>query len=799
MKRTCKILLAILLAAGLLCAFASVSAEAVPDGLYCIDGTWQLYTGGQFAGGFTGLYCDPALGWWLVGNGNVCNWYTGLWCDPVYGWWLIGNGTVCFDYNGVWDDPNFGPWIIEGGRPTAPASVSFPDGLHDDGNGWHLYLNGAVASGYTGLYGDANVGWWLVNGGTVDFGYTGLYCDANYGWWLVGGGAVCFDYNGLWGDPVYGWWLVNGGTVNSGYTGLYCDPNFGWWLIGGGAVCFDYNGVWNDPVFGSWVISGGQPVSPAGAFEDGLHDDGAGWHLYQGGTVASGYTGLYCDAAVGWWLVRNGAVDFGYEGLYDDAAVGCWLVRGGAIDFGYTGYWNEIGVGQFYVIGGCLSEGGVDMPEGTEDFGGQTLFIYDWWSSDDANHSGREADPDEITRKQYEHDDQVEAANNVKIVRTAMEGAEWGDMSRIVTEATETGTPGQLNMYIVDANFTGDLVSNGLLEPWDINLSGEQWLSSVSDLMTVGGKVYGVMAGVEEPREVIFFNKQVLADAGIDYNEIYQLAATGQWTWDKFEQYMQKTARDTDNDGVNDVWALTGNGDRLTRACVFSNNGSFFDTNEDGKMVITADSEETLKGIAQRQDWNRYMVDRDQVEASDNWNWFEDYWKEGTTAFYIGQAYEGPSKDSLMNTSGFDWGVVPFPKGPDAEDYLYGAIGNVAVIPVNCYDGETVAKIENLYAQYTAPAAGTDPVEQAMSTFTFPDSSSEANYAAMYDSGHALANKALLLGDENTVLGETLFWNLDAGTPSEIVEAAREVWQFRCDVFNKVKTRADLENYLETR
>ena len=111
MKRTCKILLAILLAAGLLCAFASVSAEAVPDGLYCIDGTWQLYTGGQFAGGFTGLYCDPALGWWLVGNGNVCNWYTGLWEDPQMGWWLISNGSVCLDYYGVWNDSNCGPWI----------------------------------------------------------------------------------------------------------------------------------------------------------------------------------------------------------------------------------------------------------------------------------------------------------------------------------------------------------------------------------------------------------------------------------------------------------------------------------------------------------------------------------------------------------------------------------------------------------------------------------------------------------------------------------------------------------------
>ena len=372
MNRTWKILLAVLLAAGLLCIFALSSADAVPDGLYCIDGTWQLYIGGQYAGWYTGLWNDPALGWWLVGNGNVCNWYTGLYEDSQLGWLLISNGSVCLDYNGAWNDPNLGPWIVVAGRPTEPAT----DGLHDDGTGWHLYLNGTVADWYSGLWNDPAVGWWLVNGGAVDFGYTGLYCDANVGWWLVGGGAVCFDYNGLWGDPVYGWWLVNGGSVrfdysglwgdpvcgwwlvnggavDFGYTGLYEDPNYGWWLLGGGAVCFDYNGAWGDPVYGAWMITGGQPTAPVAA-SDGLADDGTGWHLYRGGSVDWAYNGLYCDPTYGWWLVQGGTVAFGETGLIRDAVLGWWLVRGGAVDFGYTGIWPQDGV-NWYVSGGNLN------------------------------------------------------------------------------------------------------------------------------------------------------------------------------------------------------------------------------------------------------------------------------------------------------------------------------------------------------------------------------------------------------------------------------------------------------------
>ena len=445
-----------------------------------------------------------------------------------------------------------------------------------------------------------------------------------------------------------------------------------------------------------------------------------------------------------------------------------------------------------------LPEGYPAIIEGL-DFGGQTVYIYDWWSKDDENHSTREAEPDEDTQKLYDYRDWLEKTYNVKIVNCAWDKGGWQESPQELANMVNDGKADQLCLIIIDPNFTGGPLANGLTEPWTIDLTGPQWLTSVSDLMTKDGKVYGVLAADQEPREVIFFNKKVLEDAGIKYEEIYDLAKNGEWTWAKFQEYMEKVQQDKDNDGINDIWALTGNGDRLLRGCVFGNGGSFFDMDENGKLVITADDEKTLKGITQRQEWDRFMPQKADFAPDGEWNWFEGFWKQGTTAFFVGQNYEGQNPDSLMRSCDFEWGYVPFPKGPDADDYLYAAVDNVCVIPAKCYDAETVLKLEQIYALYTYPTPGVDPATSWIGDkYTFMDDDAvDFTFATLRDPKHAVGNKTYLLGDENTVLGSTLYWNLGSGTAAEIVEAAKPIWQFRCDVFNGDKTAEELNNYIE--
>ena len=144
-----------------------------------------------------------------------------------------------------------------------------------------------------------------------------------------------------------------------------------------------------------------------------------------------------------------------------------------------------------------------------------------------------------------------------------------------------------------------------------------------------------------------------------------------------------------------------------------------------------------------------------------------------------------------MLSCDFPWGCVSFPKGPNAEDYLYADVVNIWGIP-NVYDEETSHMLQQIFALYYTPTPGVDNETAWMNDLLNPyrtDDRAIEEYSGMArENGHQVANKTYLLGQENDVLGPTLFWALGNGTPIEIVEAAREAWQHRLNVFNGDET-----------
>ena len=191
---------------------------------------------------------------------------------------------------------------------------------------------------------------------------------------------------------------------------------------------------------------------------------------------------------------------------------------------------------------GVLAE--ADVPEGYPevieglDFGGQTIYIYDWWSSDDENHSARSAEPDEETQKLYEYRDWLEATYNCKIVESAL--SDWAGNPAELANMVMNGDNSKLCLVAVAADFEGTPLANDLYMPWTIDLSGEKWNKAALDVMTKDGKVYGVHVGKTEPRSCIFFNKRVLKEAGIEPESIYDAQADGTWTWDMMLGIMER-------------------------------------------------------------------------------------------------------------------------------------------------------------------------------------------------------------------------------------------------------------------
>ena len=418
------------------------------------------------------------------------------------------------------------------------------------------------------------------------------------------------------------------------------------------------------------------------------------------------------------------------------------------------------------------------------DFGGETVYIYDWWSNGERN-----PEPDEDEAKLYAYRDWINETYNVNVVELAL--SDWEGNPAELANMVMNGVNDKLCLVAVAADFEGGPLANDLYMPWQIDLSGEKWNKAASDVMTKGGQVYGVHVGPTEPRSCIFFNKRVLTEAGIDPETIYDAQADGTWTWDMLLDLCSKVQRDIDNDGVNDIFGMTGSNDDLCIGLVFSNGAEFFKLDENGKLAIGANSQEALDAFTMfRKIEDNYIAP--QPEGS-NWDWFKDFWKTGTTAFYAGQTWQGFNDGAEMADMEDEWGAVMFPKGPNGETYLAMACDNIYGVP-NVYDDATALKIQQIYDVYTDPTPGVDDEDGWIGNkYNYTDDRAvDETYAMMRESEHSVANRTYLLGSTNDVLGSCFLWGpIWSMTAAEAVESATPVWQALVDTFNGVAPAAE--------
>ena len=321
-----------------------------------------------------------------------------------------------------------------------------------------------------------------------------------------------------------------------------------------------------------------------------------------------------------------------------------------------------------------------------------------------------------------------------------------GDWGSNVTELTNfcTAPDDTLCLYILPPDFVGGPMANGALAAWNrsdlIDLSDEQWNAGDIEFMTKGGNVYGVATGNSEPRQCLYFNKRVLEEAGIDWNTIYDMQADGTWTWEAFEGMLKQIQKDTDNDGVIDIYGMTGSNVDMYRVAVFANGGSFFDFDDKGNLVITAGSDNTLEALAWAKDiWNTYGY---QQPADGSWDYYKDAWKQGFCGFYMYQTYGGFNDNSEMADMADEWGCVAFPKGPKGDTYVHIISDNITVIP-NVYDADTVNKLAYIYKLWSAATPGYDDEDAWIGNkYNYTDERAvDETYAMLREPEHCVSDK----------------------------------------------------------
>lgn len=430
----------------------------------------------------------------------------------------------------------------------------------------------------------------------------------------------------------------------------------------------------------------------------------------------------------------------------------------------------------------CASIAFAEAPEGYPavkeglDFGGKTVTIYDYWTGS----ADRVAEPTEEQQAQYDYRDWLEATYNVKIVQ--IQGGDWGSCAEHMINFV-SAPDGSYRAYIIEPGKVGSLVANGVAAPINYDFSAEKFNQATIDAWSMGGKVYGFSTGASEPRGCVYFNKRILQEANIDWNTIYDMQAAGTWTWAAFEDMLKATTQDLDNDGVIDVWGFGGSGDDMYNLAVFGNGGSYFDFDADGKLQPTMNSEATLTAL----NWGKEMQSKYWAPTPEgaNWDWFKEAWKAGTFAFYVYQTYGGYNDNSEMADMEDEWGCVAFPVPNEGDNYIHVASENTYLIP-NVYTEEEVANIMFIVDMWTNATPGYDDEDAWIGNkYNYTDDRAvDETYAMLRQAEHAVANKVVLLGTSNDILGSSLLWSLGGSTPAELIEAGMPAWQAACDTFN---------------
>mgnify|MGYP001026746387 CR=1 FL=1 len=275
---------------------------------------------------------------------------------------------------------------------------------------------------------------------------------------------------------------------------------------------------------------------------------------------------------------------------------------------------------------------------------------------------------------------------------------------------------GPFTMY-ANYNYQGN--PGAVLEPLSqyseyADFNDSEWYDTESQkVSTFSGDLYFAipnMIGVDgvSLNQVVFFNKEILAANGYEDDEIYQMYKDGSWTWEKFRE-IALACTDLDND----VYGITmGENNALMWGLLPSNNAAILSQIED------AESGQTYWGFTGNSDnaleaWDFFIqLGKDQSIYLSSSPLEAAFFRAGNTAMmstYVNRA------GMLTNERSYpQFGIVPVPKGPKADNYVSSCNW---FVPLCVFKGTSnPAGSVQFLSEYCAPRYARSS-EEAMASF----------------------------------------------------------------------------------
>lgn len=379
---------------------------------------------------------------------------------------------------------------------------------------------------------------------------------------------------------------------------------------------------------------------------------------------------------------------------------------------------------------------------------------------------------------------EVEKKYNVRIEFTNLT---WDGVQESISTSILAGHP-DCDIYEADLTFGIPAVANGYAQkledvlPADADVLTTQNIFYKIDAMVEGTYLFAMQhaENVVAGTYPLCFNKTMLDEAGLENPQ--DLYARGEWTWDKWREYLEKLTVDKDGDGNIDVYGFGSRWDFLVNGLVMSNGGLIAGNQTEG--LSSPEVGEALDFI-----YNMYNVDHFARPWNvDDFNDNQNAYYEGKVACWITAAWIAASNGNDDSALDFERIWVPFPIGPSGDEATNprknSGQGNAYFIPVGVDNPAFVYEVfeawQNWYhSDFDLRDADMSWWENAAAT--------EENYAVMEylgDPNHAAPD--LFNG-----LGLPIDWTalLGAGenpmTAAQFQETYKQTYQDALDAFFK--------------
>ena len=215
----------------------------------------------------------------------------------------------------------------------------------------------------------------------------------------------------------------------------------------------------------------------------------------------------------------------------------------------------------------------------------------------------------------------------------------------------------------------------------NVDFTKEHWLTIYDDTAVHHtGERYGASAMFANPYTHgfgVYFNKRLIEELNLE--NPYDLVAENNWNWETFGQLLGKAMKDVETDGEfgnNDIYSITGGLDGGFTAMYLANNLNMFRIDGNGRVQYAMTDDKVIPALTTLK--NMFSTPGTYYYGGGDSELCTSMFINGQVTFYFNLTTRGQALRNMND----DFGLVPIPMGPDANQYYSPIDHNTPIVCV---------------------------------------------------------------------------------------------------------------------